>query len=92
MHELGAYSNLSIGDHTFRARARDGSGSVDATPASWTWTVDAPAAPTVVSLTFDDGQATQYSVKETLKNHGMRGTFYVNSGAVCTLTARARST
>lgn len=44
----------------------------------------APArAATVVSLTFDDGQATQYRTKEPLAEHGMRGTFYINSGDVC---------
>lgn len=40
-------------------------------------------AATVVSLTFDDGQATQYRTKEPLAEHGMRGTFYINSGDVC---------
>jgi peptidoglycan/xylan/chitin deacetylase (PgdA/CDA1 family) len=45
----------------------------------------APAhARTVVSLTFDDGQATQYQVRKPLRKHRMRGTFYVNSGSVCT--------
>lgn len=39
---------------------------------------------TVVSLTFDDGAATQYQVRKPLRRHGMRGTFYVNSAAVCT--------
>ena len=79
-----SYSNLSVGDHTFRARARDASGNLDATPASWTWTINAPPAPTTVSLTFDDGQATQYSVRQALKDHGMKGTFYLNSNSVCT--------
>lgn len=45
----------------------------------------APArAETVVSLTFDDGQATQYPVKDMLASRGMRGTFYVNSAKVGT--------
>jgi peptidoglycan/xylan/chitin deacetylase (PgdA/CDA1 family) len=44
----------------------------------------APAAraaspPTIVSLTFDDGQATQYSARAMLKAHRMHATFYVNS-------------
>jgi len=42
-----------------------------------------PADQTVVSLTFDDGQATQYLTKEPLRSHGMRGTFYINSEDVC---------
>jgi peptidoglycan/xylan/chitin deacetylase (PgdA/CDA1 family) len=35
---------------------------------------------TVVSLTFDDGPKTQYSVRQTLRSHGVRATFFVNSG------------
>ena len=69
-----------------RARARDQLGAVDPTPAAWTWTIETEpgaGAPTVVSLTFDDGQATQYKVKQALADHGMHGTFFVNSGDVC---------
>ncbi len=33
------YQGLSAGQHTFRVRARDASGNVDSTPASWTWTI-----------------------------------------------------
>jgi peptidoglycan/xylan/chitin deacetylase (PgdA/CDA1 family) len=40
----------------------------------------ARSAQTVVSLTFDDGPKTQYSVRQTLRSHGMRATFFVNSG------------
>jgi peptidoglycan/xylan/chitin deacetylase (PgdA/CDA1 family) len=41
----------------------------------------APAqAQTVVTLGFDDGPLTQYSARQTLLNHGMRATFFVNSG------------
>ncbi len=32
--------NLTEGSHTFQARARDTLGNPDATPASWTWTID----------------------------------------------------
>lgn len=39
----------------------------------------ATAAPTVVSLTFDDGQQTQYQVRPILAARGMHATFYVNS-------------
>src|SRR5687767_4862432 len=43
----------------------------------------APArAATVVSLTFDDGQASQLAVKSPLAGHGMKATFYVNSAKV----------
>jgi peptidoglycan/xylan/chitin deacetylase (PgdA/CDA1 family) len=37
------------------------------------------SAQTVVSLTFDDGLADQYTTGATLASHGMRGTYYVNS-------------
>jgi peptidoglycan/xylan/chitin deacetylase (PgdA/CDA1 family) len=37
---------------------------------------------TVVSLTFDDGNANQLSAATIMKDHGMPGTFYVNSGSV----------
>lgn len=40
------------------------------------------ASPTVVSLTFDDGQSSQYSVLPMLQSRGMKGTFYINSGMV----------
>jgi RNA polymerase sigma factor (sigma-70 family) len=33
------YTDLSAGQHVFRVRARDSSGNVDRTPASWTWTI-----------------------------------------------------
>ena len=40
------------------------------------------AAPTVVSLTFDDGHASHDDLLVPLQSHGMAGTFYVNSGKV----------
>jgi peptidoglycan/xylan/chitin deacetylase (PgdA/CDA1 family) len=40
-----------------------------------------------VSLTFDDGRQTQYSARDTLRVHGIRGTFYVNSGLVGSTTS-----
>ena len=42
----------------------------------------AMAAQTIVSLTFDDGIATQNFARTQLTAHGMRGTFYINSGDV----------
>src|SRR5215212_3686249 len=41
-------------------------------------------ADTTVSLTFDDGQASQVQVKDMLASHGMKGTFFVNSAKVGT--------
>jgi peptidoglycan/xylan/chitin deacetylase (PgdA/CDA1 family) len=40
----------------------------------------AGAAQTVVSLTFDDGWDDQYATVSTLAAHGMKGTYYVNTG------------
>src|SRR2546423_219521 len=44
----------------------------------------AGAAPTVVSLSFDDGYANESVAASLLESHGMRGTFYVNSGSIGT--------
>ena len=40
----------------------------------------AAASPTVVTLTFDDGNADQLAAAQTLKTNGLAGTFYVTSG------------
>jgi hypothetical protein len=40
-----AYSGLAVGSHTFSARATDGAGNPDATPATQAWTVEAVAPP-----------------------------------------------
>ena len=42
------------------------------------------AAPTVVSLTFDDGHADQLAAAQTMNSLGLKGTFYVTSGVVNT--------
>lgn len=41
-----------------------------------------PAAKTIVSLTFDDGHASQQFAFDTMKQYGMLGTFFMNSGFV----------
>jgi len=38
-----------------------------------------PPRPVTVSLTFDDGDASQYRVRPMLTGHGMRATFYISS-------------
>ncbi len=42
------------------------------------------AAPTVVSLTFDDGNADQLNAAQIMNNNGLHGTFFIPSGAVNT--------
>jgi peptidoglycan/xylan/chitin deacetylase (PgdA/CDA1 family) len=42
--------------------------------------VDTSLALTTVTLTFDGGRASQLAAAETLRSHGLRGTFFVNSG------------
>jgi len=39
------YSSLSAGAHTFSVRATDATGSVDPTPATWSWTIEASTPP-----------------------------------------------
>lgn len=41
-----------------------------------------PPRPTTVSLTFDDGLASQYRVRSIFSSRNMHGTFYINSGPV----------
>jgi putative cell wall-binding protein len=40
------------------------------------------ATPTVVSVTFDDGNADQLAAAQVMKDKGLKGTFYIISGVV----------
>ncbi len=40
-----SYSGLAIGSHAFSVRAKDAAGNVDASPASYAWTVESPPPP-----------------------------------------------
>ena len=48
------YTSLADGSHTFRVRAIDNLGNTDATPASYTWTVDTSVPTAVISSSATD--------------------------------------
>jgi CSLREA domain-containing protein len=53
------YTGLAVGDHSFRARATDGEGNVDASPATHAWKIGPPPVATAVSC----GQVLTQSVR-----------------------------
>jgi large repetitive protein len=54
-----AYSGLAAGSHTFQVRATDPVGNTDATPASFTWTIDlAPPETTITATPADPSNST----------------------------------
>ena len=50
-----SYTGQTQGSHTFQVRATDPAGNLDATPASYTWTIDTTAPSTVVSFPSSGG-------------------------------------
>jgi peptidoglycan/xylan/chitin deacetylase (PgdA/CDA1 family) len=67
-------------------KSRHGGGVLTLTVAGLAAGVPAAvaAAPTVVTLTFDDGTADQLNAAQILNDSGLKGTFFIPSGAVGT--------
>jgi PKD domain len=78
-----AYSSLSEGAHTFSVRATDAAGNVDPTPATQSWTVEAPPPPpSVVEAVWSAPSNPQVNIPVLLD-----GTRSTGSGALtCTWT------
>ena len=49
------YTGLAAGSHTFEARAQDGAGNVDQTPAAQTWTIDLTAPSSAIAFPANGG-------------------------------------
>ena len=45
------YTDMAVGAHGFRVRAKDGAGNVDGSPASYFWTIEAPPANSCLAST-----------------------------------------
>ncbi|HEV2902653.1 MAG TPA: DNRLRE domain-containing protein, partial [Gaiellaceae bacterium] len=70
------YTGLADGLHTLEARATDAAGNVDATPASWTWTVAADrTAPTTTLLDHPDAETTSVDAGFTFVSNEPGSTF-----------------
>jgi hypothetical protein len=56
-----AYADLTEGSHTFEVAAVDAAGNIDASPASYTWTVDTPPETTIDSAPPDPSNSADAS-------------------------------
>ena len=65
-----SYSGLADGSHTFQVRAIDNAGNADATPASFTWVIDATAPDTIIDTSPTDPTG---SASATFTFHGNDG-------------------
>ena len=87
------YNSLGVGPHTFEVRAVDAAGNLDATPATYTWTVEAPEPPNTpagtnvtvavgdVTLTFASVTAEGLTTIDALTTAPALPDGYLTSGA-----------
>jgi hypothetical protein len=76
------YSGLGGGSHTFSVRARDAAGNTDATPATRTWTVQAPADTTPPAVTLTAPPHGSSTADTTPTFSGVAGTAQTDSATV----------
>jgi hypothetical protein len=70
-----AYSALAVGSHTFTVAAIDLVGNVDPTPANFTWTVTAPAAPETTITSVPSGVVASNSAVVAFSSNDAAATF-----------------
>ena len=83
------YSGLAPGSHTFRVRAIDAAGNVDATPASRTWTVQDTTPPDTTIASGPTGTVASSSASFTFTSSEAGSTFQcsLDSGAYSTCSS-----
>ncbi len=82
---------LAAGSHTFNVRARDPAGNPDATPASWSFTVE--VAPNVLVIETDDQTVESMRVMQNVNSLiGAQGATFTNSFVNFSLCCPSRST
>jgi Glucodextranase, domain B len=76
-------SNLTDGDHTMSIRARDAAGNIDATPATFAWSVDtrAPSARIVFPLPNSYTDASVLTIRGTAAESHAIASIHVNDVA-----------
>ncbi len=70
-----SYTSLSDGSHTFQVRATDEAGNTDATPASFTWTVDTTAPSSTVGFPAAGGEYNVAGWNAGCATSGLCGTY-----------------
>jgi hypothetical protein len=63
------YTGLAVGTHQFQVRATDAAGNTDASPASHTWTIQAPAGCTAPSTVVAGAEADSWVLQSSSVNN-----------------------